>query len=137
MGKFQDGVRAQADKARARLDYVHRGAMLVALASVVPGTPADTGRARGNWQVTFDAPAEGAIDRLDKPGNVTVQDGAGRIDAEASVLGRTIYLVNNVPYIRRLEEGHSKQGSRMVMAVVEAWPQIVEDLANEAKGAIP
>jgi hypothetical protein len=93
------------------------------LRAIVMGTPVDSGRARGNWQLTIGSPAAGEKDRKIAPG-VPVMSGAAAAqspgvagDVEVEALTRlraysnfeNIYLTNNLPYIVFLEEGHSDQ----------------------------
>ncbi|CAG9416384.1 MULTISPECIES: hypothetical protein [Providencia] len=78
------------------------------------------GRFRGNWQVTFDAPAEGETGRIDKSGRMTTA--VGKYVLEQFKVGmNAIYFTNNVPYAYRLEvEGHSKQAPNGMIAVTAA-----------------
>ena len=79
---------------------------LRAVALVIDGdlqlnTPVDTGRAKLNWQASVNAPIDAEIAL-----------GARRAGAESLPPTRPesiIYITNNVPYIRRLNDGHSKQ----------------------------
>ena len=66
------------------------------------------GRFRGNWQVSFDAPATGETGQIDAQGGKTKQLGAAVIQSFTTDVG-SIYLMNNVPYAQRLEEGWSSQ----------------------------
>lgn len=88
------------------------------------------GRARGNWQVTFEAPATSAIDKIDPSGARTIAIGADVLgDAKA---GKTIFLVNNLPYSERLETGWSKQApAGIVNVTVAEFEDIVKDVAGE------
>lgn len=61
-------------------------------------TPVDTGRARGNWQVTIDMPARGEANVGDP-----VSAGRGVIDKSPAFC--TIWITNTVPYITVLEYG--------------------------------
>lgn len=91
-----------------KLSQVVRKVSLQALARIVLRTPVDTGRARGNWQVTIDGtPAKGTVQALDKDGTRTVVAGGKEI-AQAKPFG-VVYITNNLPYIEPLENGHSKQ----------------------------
>lgn len=65
--------------------------------------PVDTGRYRGNWQVTVDQPAPGEIDRIDKEGGSTLAAGSRVIDGVKR--GEDIWVTNNVPYAWVLETG--------------------------------
>lgn len=64
---------------------------------LVVKTPVDTGHARNNWQITIGSEAQ---DEIDAPIN---ELGA------LSTLGpfQDVYITNNVPYIERLDNGHS------------------------------
>lgn len=74
------------------------------------------GRFRGNWQVTFDTPADGETGRIDKSGRMTVS--MGNYVLEHFKVGMsTIYFTNNVPYAYPLEMGHSKQAPNGMVAI--------------------
>jgi len=65
-------------------------------------TPVDTGRARGNWQLTIDDPAV-----LEKYSDRPIEEGM----ATLKTLGifQVVFITNNVPYIVYLEKGSSSQ----------------------------
>lgn len=66
---------------------------------IVQRTPVDTGRARGNWQVTNAKPAENILD-------VTQPDYIKASATIESTLGDTsLFITNNLPYICKLEYG--------------------------------
>lgn len=74
------------------------------------------GRFRGNWQVSFDAPAPTALDLIDPQGASTIRRGLDVIvgfDANVS----SVWLTNNVRYASRLEYGWSKQAPSGVVRV--------------------
>lgn len=77
------------------------------LNDLVLGTPVDTGRARGNWQLSIGSPRTSALDRTDKNGQGTI----GKAEAELESMRelRVIYITNNLPYIEPLMNGHSRQ----------------------------
>ena len=78
------------------------------------------GRFRGNWQVTFDRPAVGAIDRVDKAGTATLAAGREVLAHYDSGEYGSIWFTNNVPYAQRLEYGWSKQAPAGIVLVVAA-----------------
>ncbi len=78
------------------------------------------GRFRGNWQVTFDRPAVGAIDRVDKAGTATLAAGREVLAHYDSSEYGSIWFTNNVPYAKRLEYGWSLQAPAGVVRVVAA-----------------
>ena len=68
-------------------------------ARVVLSTPRDTGRAANNWVPSVARASDRVV--------VNRQDADAIFDKSA--VGDSLYLTNNVPYITRLNEGHSKQ----------------------------
>lgn len=107
---FQDfarRIRLRGRQVEERSGKLLRETALRILTQVVQSTPVDTGRARGNWQVTVDSPVSSEITRLDKVGGSTVASGQANMASARS--GNTIYISNNVPYIGRLNEGSSSQ----------------------------
>lgn len=89
---------------------VTRKLALGALSGVVMRTPVLTGRARGGWQVSI-GPSSGGEGPLDKGGGSTVTAGAAVIGTHQGY--QIIYIENAVPYIGRLNDGHSKQAPKM------------------------
>lgn len=97
-----------------QLVIFHKRIAMDALRLVVNKTPADTGRARGNWQTTINVPASG--ESYKGVPNPSGASGAGASAAQFAIdNGRKViesifpfcalYLTNNVPYIRVLEFG--------------------------------
>lgn len=66
-------------------------------------TPVDTGRARGSWFVTINTPSEKARKKVAK-GIVLPAPVRPQIQASTN-----FFITNNLPYIKRLEYGYSKQ----------------------------
>ena len=89
------------------VDETRQATTIELFSSVILDTPIDTGRARGNWQVSMNAPIKSEIDRLDTSGNKAVQDVIDTV--MKSFFDGTIYLTNNLPYIEALEFGSSNQ----------------------------
>uniref|UniRef100_A0A6M3JNS9 Putative tail protein n=1 Tax=viral metagenome TaxID=1070528 RepID=A0A6M3JNS9_9ZZZZ len=112
------------------------------LRGVVGRTPVDTGRARGNWQVSIGAPKDGEVETKEKgPRGEAPQAGgggvfgAGRTELGALPRGRpfqVVFITNNVPYIVRLEEGWSKQAPQGMLAVTFA--EVAEKIRSELLG---
>lgn len=84
------------------------------------GTPVDTGRARANWQVEIGSRPSGVIEADDKQGDATIRKGQAELESERVPLFPLIFISNNLPYIRRLEEGWSSQNSGFVQRAVDA-----------------
>lgn len=82
--------------------------VLVVDSALVLGTPVDTGRARGNWLPSIGTPDDRQIlDAVDKGGMNAINAATGK--ANELKFGDTFYISNNLPYIGKLEDGHSRQ----------------------------
>lgn len=80
------------------------------LARIVRKTPVDTGRARGNWQTTINVFSN--EERFSaSPGNDAV------IALTSMPAFAIVYITNNVPYIKFLEQGSSSQAANGMVAV--------------------
>jgi hypothetical protein len=95
-----------AEWAPGEVRKIHRAAALEAVKGLVRMTPVDTGRARANWQVTQGVPAVGDTEATDKGGAATIAAGSETIGGAQPY--SVTYITNNVPYIERLEAGHSQ-----------------------------
>jgi hypothetical protein len=86
---------------------------------VTAGTPVDTGRARSNWAADEGAPGQHLHEFPDaKPGSVPAP---ATPDVSGISGTKPVYIINNLPYIKRLEEGHSKQApAGMVRLAIQA-----------------
>ncbi len=104
----------------------HRRIVLDLLQQVVLGTPVDTGRARGGWQATIATPAadDSFLIVEDKTGTVSINLGISAMRTLAPF--QIVWLTNHVPYIRRLEAGHSPQAKGWVR-------QALLDVASRAR----
>lgn len=107
---FANRIRQTGRNIVANTDATVRKVGLAVDSTVVLATPVDTGRARGNWQVEVNRPAAGTTGALSPSGREAIEQGKAKIaqyvggKAEAS-----IQITNNLPYIGKLNEGHSAQ----------------------------
>ena len=108
-----------------RLVTLQRAVALQVLTGVVPATPVDTGRARGNWVVAHGSSPSGETGTLDPSGSLAIARGQAEIAAIRPF--ESTYVSNDVPYIVALEEGRksdnpnwhgSRQGRGFVAATV-------------------
>jgi hypothetical protein len=83
---------------------------------VVFSTPVDTGRARSNWQVELDAPAEGTVEPFaaGSDGSTGADNAQAAVSAARETIaqhknGQAIHITNNLPYIGKLNDGSSAQ----------------------------
>lgn len=79
-------------------------------------TPVDTSTAISNWQVTLGFPAKGSIPAhyLGRLGSTYSASASETVSLAKLILkpkkaGQYIYISNNLPYIRKLNEGSSQQ----------------------------
>lgn len=88
--------------------------------ALVKGSPVDTGRFRGNWQVTANRPPLHALNQYDKDGRKTIAEGKRAIHAIMRGGGavRSIHFSNMLIYANALEYGHSKQAPAGVVGIV-------------------
>tara|TARA_Y100001963_G_scaffold160024_1_gene267147 strand:+ start:4045 stop:4413 length:369 start_codon:yes stop_codon:yes gene_type:complete len=93
---------------RKDLDKYFRSICLGIYKDVIIGTPVDTGRARGNWQIAVGIPARQEIARKEK-GGASNQTREAEAKLNRPTAGKSVFMSNNVGYIMKLEEGHSSQ----------------------------
>lgn len=91
---------------------------LQALGGVVRKSPVDTGRFRGNWNVSIGEPNWTTTFEVDKSGPATIARGEEVITSIPPY--RVIWIANGLPYARRLETGWSKQAPLGVVAITAA-----------------
>jgi hypothetical protein len=113
-GTFSINISKFISKTNVEADKVVRKVCLDLMTGVILKTPVDTGRARANWQASIDKPASGTISFSADAGSSkkapsasagsasSIGDGMGAV---SQATGRVFWLVNNLPYIYRLEYG--------------------------------
>lgn len=117
-------------KAKGNLNLVVRKVALDLFRRVIMKSPVDTGRFKGNWQVAIGSIPGGTLRVDDKDGTATIS----RVTATTLGLkaGDVITLVNNLPYARPLEYGHSKQApAGMVRLSAMEYGAVVSKAAGE------
>ncbi|WP_342221043.1 hypothetical protein [Candidatus Fukatsuia endosymbiont of Tuberolachnus salignus] len=134
----------QSKQAHQALPQVLGMKILARLVTMSPVGNADTwqgkappgytgGRFRGNWQVTFDAPAETETGCIDPRGNLTLTEGIQRL-TQFNQGTQAIYFSNTVPYAYRLEFGHSKQAPNgMIRVTAEEFQTLFNQAVKEVK----
>lgn len=122
-----------AAEQKLRMEDIAFRAITEVSTDVIKATPVDTGQTRNNWQSGLDRIPAGQLLGKDKSGN---QAEARVMRDSADAVGRVFYLVNNLPWIRKLEygfypdgpktvDGFSKQAPQgMVRLAVQRWDQI-------------
>lgn len=106
--QFSQRLAIRAEEVGDASSRVIRRAAVAADTALVMTTPVDTGRARGNWNVSI-GNINGAVAAEDfpSPGEVLA---TGRSVVERWKLGGgVIFIANSLPYIMVLENGSSAQ----------------------------
>lgn len=130
---FTLDLSAWARQLDSNLDLVLQKVTIEILSRIIEKTPVDSGRARANWQVALNVVPGGYDDNaFDKSGGTAISKGqAEAIKAQAE---DSVYIINNLPYILKLEEGSSTQApSGMVTITVQEFTGIVAGAANNVR----
>lgn len=112
---------------------VREAAAIELFSGIITDTPVDTGRLRGNWQLSLDSPANGTLKREVRNRNKSLTQ-AERSRVENPRLyenpNRVIYLTNNLEYAGYIEYGTAKIAPRrMVKLNVDRVKKNVAKLA--------
>lgn len=123
---FAFKVAAFVEKAKANADKAFRGVATEAIGRVKELTPVKTGFLRANFVDVL------KVDAIPKP---SADQSVGQAIDQARI-GDTIFIVNPVPYARRVEYGfvgtdklgrsYNQPGRGMVQQTVAELPQIAE-----------
>lgn len=104
---FSLNLKKLAEKAGANADLVVKKIAVDVLSSVVNKSPVDTGRFRGNWQLSI-GNVDSNINSADhKTGAGAIAKGSAELAGFKS--GKTIFISNSLAYAQRLENGYSMQ----------------------------
>ena len=131
MASFSEQIGNATLKISTAHDKIVRTATLELFSGVIKSTPVDTGRAKGAWQCSVNAPKPGQSERLDPSGGAALAEVNANTPQGA---GQVTYLANNLPYIERLEYGHSKQAPNgMVRINMDRVSKMVEKAVAKHK----
>jgi len=86
-------------------------------------TPVDTGAARGNWNISSGEIDKSINTEATERTNENEVNEAPKAATAAVRIGADVYIANSLPYIRRLEYGHSDQSEAMVRRTVAELKQ--------------
>ena len=126
------------DKTKTDMTLVVRKIALDLFSRIVLKTPVKTGRARMNWHVSIGQIRDELI-ALEAEYSATGAYQKALADATAEINSYNdaelaIFILNNLPYIERLEDGSSVQAPNgMVRITLEEYPYIVEDAVKEVQ----
>lgn len=103
MADFMDTINQWVESVETSIDDTLQTIAIKVGESVIMLSPVDTGRFRGNWQMTFDAPASSSLVRYDQVGESTIQMLASKVNSFTA--GQVAYIQNHVLYGHDLEWG--------------------------------
>lgn len=130
---------AIVNRVNRRIDTVIRKSTIQLFGQVIKMTPVDTGRAKGNWQCTIGSPTSSEIERDDGSRSQSLSSSKAYADVVKTVppAGNVVWLANNVPYIRKLEYGSSKQApDGMVRIAIQNFGSIFADASRKSLSEI-
>ena len=115
---FLDTIYEWIEETETKIDEVLQTIVLKISNSVVTLSPVDTGRFKGNWQLSIDTGTSASILRYDQEGNTTLADMASKVNSFTA--GQVAYIQNHVLYGDDLEHGYSQQAPDGMVVVTEA-----------------
>ena len=130
MSDFSIDFKRFADKSLKNTDKIIRESALTLTSAIIMDTPADTGRLKGNWQVTINTPTDTELSDTDKSGGTTIAKAQSDLDKP---LGYAVWIQNNLPYVNRIEfEGWSKKSPQgMARRNIIKWDRIVDKFVRK------
>lgn len=126
---FTTALFKYAKKTGDKMDKIFRATCFAILRDVVKLTPVDTGRAKGNWQVTLNIPAQGTLNFNDPTGEGAILKATKHL--ATLEVGTAFILTNNLEYIIVLEDGgEGREPVGMVKRTRAKFENIVRDSAR-------
>ena len=121
---FNDDIKRFNDKVEKAATKIFRGTALSLFGKVILRTPVDTGRLRGNWFATIRKPSDQIDGSAEGYEGVTLR----------AKLGDSLFLVNNLPYAKVIEDGSSEQAPQgMIKVTVIEYQNVVRENARKHK----
>lgn len=132
MSNFAAAIGQWAAEREEDLDEITVKSVLELRSRLIVNSPVDTGRFRGNWQYGVSTAPQGELAVEGTSESPAPPPPAPSITGRA--FGFVHYLVNNLPYAARLEDGYSGQAPRGIVALrIQEWPQIVAAAAASVR----
>ena len=103
--EFARRMKSLSIQIEGNLDQGLRKVVLAIDNALVSTTPVDTGTARSNWLASINGPASGTTTST-TPSTPRTLAALASFDIDTDL---SLHLTNNLPYIRRLDEGSSSQ----------------------------
>ena len=104
MAQWSLDLTEYAKKKNVEIKEVRKAYAFALYSSIVKNTPVDTGRARGNWNVSVGSADESVDENITKSQVPSkVKKNQGELDKANG--DESIFISNNLPYITTLENG--------------------------------
>lgn len=103
MADFMDTINRWVEETETNLDDILQTIVIKVGESVIRLSPVDTGRFRGNWQLSLDRGSDSSLLRYDQSGQQTINALASI--ATSFTAGQVAYIQNHVLYGNDLEYG--------------------------------
>jgi hypothetical protein len=128
---FANDIKRWSEKAGKTIDQAVRAVRLQAVELVIEKMPVDTGQARGSVIASIGSPAN-SPKILDKTGTTTAAAARaqGAINAPSN---NVFYFTSNLPYVKELEDGSSRQAPQGMFKVSAI--QLTESIKQVVKNA--
>ena len=131
--RFRARMAQRIKTAKSKHDLFGQKLSVELLSRMVMRSPVDTGRFRGNWNVSLSSPDLSTDQSTDPSGGSTITKGAAIISGLV-VNGQTIYITNSLPYAYRLETGYSQQAPAGIVGLtVVEFSSIAKQVGAEVR----
>ena len=103
MGDFSLSMDNLLKQVNGNVENVVKKSVFDLTSAIIKGSPVDSGRFRGNYQVSFNKPIDSELDKLDKSGNETISKIG--VEINSNKVPMVYWINNNLPYAEKLEYG--------------------------------
>lgn len=139
MANFEDIINEWVENTETKINEILQTITIQIGTSLIRLSPVDSGRFKGNWQLSIESGSNSSLTRLDPSGSAAIQELASK--ANLFTAGQVAYIQNHVEYGYDLEygtyngptqkvteEGFSTQAPRGMLRITAArFTQIVND----------
>lgn len=103
MADFSLAFKQLNDLTTEKAERIIKAAVFDLTTAIISDSPADTGRLKGNWLVSFNTPIDSELDILDTSGRNTIKKAKNLIMNNKVPL--VYWIQNNLPYAEKAEYG--------------------------------
>jgi hypothetical protein len=128
-GAFEADLTKFMEHFDGNIDKTLQYSVVLTSQGVVMNSPVLTGRLRGNWQFGRNSPPSGTLATLDTSGAAAIARIAGQVTSLKA--GGDVWVVNNLPYAKRVEYGYSAKAPQgMVRKTLANLPAAIESFVQ-------